>query len=157
MESFFHFLIQIVYLGRNIWSVEMIMKVRFRRGLKESSLKLRCCKRYEWILSVQHFHLGSVMFLWKPGLCKHGKLSADKWHTACTVSMVGILIRLWGGSEEGFRKRKMLINFLNLVDVVKLTHLQVLTPAIISSYHTFIHAYLKKKLELYPHQDIIPN
>lgn len=53
------------------------------------------------------------------GTASHGKLKADQWRTACTVTLVFSLVRLWGQSEGKPQEKLYLDNFLALVTAVR--------------------------------------
>ena len=90
------------------------------------------------------------------GSSKHGKLSADQLRTVCCINLVTTLVRTWGHSPDDSKWREVLNNFMDLVAAVKLAHMRVLTPQQIQDYHHFMHRYLTKMLDLYPHHGLSP-
>ena len=89
------------------------------------------------------------------GTSEHGKLSADQWHTACTVLLPVSLILLWGNEDN--RKLQMLNNFMDLVTAVVLAGMWRITPSLISAFEQHLQRYLSGLKELYKEAKIVPN
>ncbi|KAI9061491.1 hypothetical protein FKP32DRAFT_1575884 [Trametes sanguinea] len=89
------------------------------------------------------------------GTVEHGKLSADQWHTACTVLLPVALISLWGA--EAGRKHDMLNNFMDLVTAVVFAGMWHLSPEHIDIFEAHMLRYLTQLKELYKEASIVPN
>ncbi|KAI0364850.1 hypothetical protein BV20DRAFT_955421 [Pilatotrama ljubarskyi] len=86
----------------------------------------------------------------------HGKLKADQWRTACTVSLVITLCRLWGSSAASERERLLLDNFVHLVCAVDLATRRVTDPSRIMQFDKHMFEYLSSLRSLFSH-DFVPN
>ena len=56
----------------------------------------------------------------QPGEVKWGKFKADEWRSFCLVGLPFSLIRLWGTYPKETRHFRMLENYMDLVNAVKL-------------------------------------
>ena len=90
------------------------------------------------------------------GKTEHGKLSADQWHTACTVVLPVALIWLWGYDPERGRKWDMLVNFMDLVTAVVFAGMWRISPEHIDLFETHMRRYLETLVELFPEASIFP-
>lgn len=90
------------------------------------------------------------------GLASRGKLSADEYFTACTIHIPITLIRLWGNHPDE-RKRDMLSNFLDLVNVVQIGAALEMTDDLIKEYQELIVKYLDGMKKLYKESTVKPN
>ncbi|CDO77460.1 hypothetical protein BN946_scf184881.g3 [Trametes cinnabarina] len=86
----------------------------------------------------------------------HGKLKADQWRTACTVSLVITLCRLWGSSEASERQRLLLDNFIHLVSAVDLATRRRTDPNRIARFDAHMVQYLSTLRSLFNH-NFVPN
>lgn len=92
-----------------------------------------------------------------PGTAKQGRLKADEWKSFCLIHLPITLVRLWSSSgEDTSRQRKVLSNFMDLVEAIRLSSLRNITSAQITQYEKYIHRYLRKLLDLYPGTSIAP-
>ena len=89
------------------------------------------------------------------GTTEHGKLSADQWHTACTVVIPVALIWLWGCHQP--RKWEMLSNFMDLVTAVVFAGLWRISPAHITVFEEHMLRYLHTFKKLFKEASIVPN
>lgn len=89
------------------------------------------------------------------GTSEHGKLSADQWHTCCTVLLPIALILLWG-NEKG-RKWDMLKNFMDLATAVGLAGMWRISSSHITVFEEHLHRYLSGLKELYKEAKLVPN
>ncbi|RDX39689.1 hypothetical protein OH76DRAFT_1367271 [Lentinus brumalis] len=89
------------------------------------------------------------------GTTEFGKLSADQWHTTCTIVLPVALIWAWGEGEP--RRQAMLANFLDLVSAVVLAGLLELSEANVKRYDMFMRRYLEGLKTLYKEGVIKPN
>ena len=90
------------------------------------------------------------------GTAEHGKLSADQWHTVCTIVLPVALIWVWGVSTEG-RRFQMLTNFMDLVSAVVLAGLLETSDHHIELYREYMLRYLQQLQELFPEAPFKPN
>ncbi|KAI0675875.1 hypothetical protein C8Q78DRAFT_988356 [Trametes maxima] len=89
------------------------------------------------------------------GSPSHGKLKADQWRTACTVSMVITLTRLWGSS--GVEREKVLLNsFLHLVCAVDLATRRSMSHSWAARFDYHINRYLSSLRMNFDH-NLVPN
>ena len=89
------------------------------------------------------------------GTTEYGKLSADQWHTVCTVVLPVALIWVWGTSDP--RRFEMLENFMDLITAVVLASLLETTSQFIGLYKKYMLRYLTKMKELYKEATVKPN
>ncbi|KAH9849302.1 hypothetical protein BC628DRAFT_1300549, partial [Trametes gibbosa] len=89
------------------------------------------------------------------GTSEHGKLSADQWHTTCTVLLPVALILLWG-NEKG-RKWDMLKNFMDLAAAVVLAGIWRISSSHIDLFEQYLHRYIAELKILYKEAKIVPN
>ncbi|KAI0351504.1 hypothetical protein OH77DRAFT_1410980 [Trametes cingulata] len=90
------------------------------------------------------------------GSPSHGKLKADQWRTACTVSMVITLTRLWGQKPASSRERVLLESFLHLVCAVNLAARRSMSNSRASRFDYHISRYLQSLRTLFNHE-LVPN
>ena len=91
-----------------------------------------------------------------PGSESAQKLTADQWHTFCTVSLVVTLICLWGDLPPDDRYRQLLDNYMDLIASTIILHAREMTPTHIETYKIYIHQYLEGLLRLYPKVHLTP-
>lgn len=89
------------------------------------------------------------------GTSEHGKLSADQWHTTCTVLLPVALTVLWG-NETG-RQRDMLNNFMDLATAVVLAGMWRISSTHIALFEQYLRRYLNNLKDLYKEAKVIPN
>ncbi|KAI0711247.1 hypothetical protein C8Q76DRAFT_568046, partial [Earliella scabrosa] len=89
------------------------------------------------------------------GTTQRGKLSADQWHTVCTVVLPVALIWAWDPADT--RKMEMLSNFMDLVTAVVIAGLLETSPEHIALYRQYMLRYLNKMKALYPEVTVKPN
>lgn len=90
------------------------------------------------------------------GSPSHGKLKADQWRTACTVSLVITLCRLWGIHGAPDERKRLLENFIHLVCAVDLATRRSMSVQRISRFDQHIREYLVSLRSLFNHQ-LVPN
>ena len=90
------------------------------------------------------------------GSPSHGKLKADQWRTACTVSLVITLCRLWGSSDASDKKRLLLDNFMALTCAVDLATRRTMDPDRVERFDRHMYHYLQTLRSLFDHQ-LVPN
>lgn len=90
------------------------------------------------------------------GTAEHGKLSADQWHTVCTVVLPVALIWVWGLSSDE-RRLQLLNNFMDLVSAIVLAGLLETSDHHIDLYGGYMLRYLQKVQELFPEAQLKPN
>lgn len=93
----------------------------------------------------------------RPGEAAGGRLKADEWRTFCTVNLPITLTRLWSGDSATTHERRMLQNFLHLVQAVRIASFREISNADVQAYEFHMHAYLTSLLALYPGIKIVPN
>ncbi|KAG5223259.1 Zn(2)-C6 fungal-type domain-containing protein [Salix suchowensis] len=86
----------------------------------------------------------------RPGEAAGGRLKADEWRTFCTVNLPITLTRLWSGDSATTHERRMLKNFLHLVQAVRIASFREISNADVQAYEFHMHAYLTSLLSLYP-------
>ena len=86
-----------------------------------------------------------------------GSLGADEWRTFCTINLPITLIALWGLKPEGSRERRLLDNFMDLVNAVVLASARVTDRERRSAYQHHMHKYLTDILLLFPATEIVSN
>ena len=89
------------------------------------------------------------------GTTEYGKLSANQWHTVCTVVLPVALVWTWGGQEG--RKAEMLANFMDLVSAVVIASLLETSGKYIDLFKDYMLRYLRKMKELYKEVSVKPN
>ena len=90
------------------------------------------------------------------GTTQHGKISADQWRTVSTINLPVTLIRTWGLDEDELHKR-MLQNFLDLVEAVEILGLLEIDETRIGEADVLIKKYIDEVKELYKGAKIQPN
>jgi hypothetical protein len=90
------------------------------------------------------------------GSSRHGKLHADEWRTAGTVTMVVSLIRQWGNDSDDSRTVRMLTNYIDLVIAIRRSTKRKISRDIIHDAHVHRTNYLKGSLTLYPSHGLNP-
>ncbi|EIW57899.1 uncharacterized protein TRAVEDRAFT_93475, partial [Trametes versicolor FP-101664 SS1] len=90
------------------------------------------------------------------GSASHGKLKADQWRTACTVSMVITLCRLWGSASAPPRERVLLENFIHLVCAVDLASRRSMNKDRADKFDEHLFRYLTTLRSLFDNQ-LVPN
>lgn len=90
------------------------------------------------------------------GTTRQGKLSADQWRTLATVHLPVTLIRTWGLDGDDTHK-KMLQNFLDLVEAIEILGLLEIDEDRIEEADALIKKYLDTAKELYKGATIQPN
>jgi hypothetical protein len=91
------------------------------------------------------------------GAKKNGKLSADHWRTACTVSLVITLVRLWSSDTGDLDAGKRLENFMALVGAVRYTMKRTTSEKSIAIYEEEMRRYLDSLVELFGIAVVVPN
>ncbi|KAE9393525.1 hypothetical protein BT96DRAFT_829132 [Gymnopus androsaceus JB14] len=91
------------------------------------------------------------------GLARTGKLGGNEWKIVGTIHLVVTLIRIWGYGEAGERRRRMLLNFVDLVKATHILLLRVTTPKLREEYDFWILKYLRGVQELFPDVGFTPN
>ncbi len=84
------------------------------------------------------------------GTAGRGKLSAAEWKTIGTIHLPITLIRLWGTTAEGSRKRQMLEHFIHLAKAILILDLRFSSNELSILYEEHIQRYLADLAELYP-------
>ncbi|KAI0654589.1 hypothetical protein C8Q70DRAFT_883959, partial [Cubamyces menziesii] len=119
------------------------------------------CSKAEAFASIHEVHESMQLPSWiNPvprgfGTTKHGKLSADQWHTACMTLLPVALVLLWGNETE--RKLRMLENFMDLATAVVLAGMWSISEAHIELFEMYLRKYLEGLKELYKEAKIVPN
>ncbi|TFK58259.1 hypothetical protein BDN72DRAFT_748314, partial [Pluteus cervinus] len=84
----------------------------------------------------------------------HGKLTADQWRTACTVSMVITLIRIWRPAPD---RSEYLDNFLHLVTAIRWATMRTSSTRQISIVEKYFKRYCETTVELFGESVLVPN
>lgn len=128
-----------------------------RRGEKPSILGLE-------VLNELHFDMKRTLlpsWIESPprnlGSASHGKLKADHWRTACTVSLVITLVRLWGQQDSPTRERDMLGNFIDMVVAANAATRRLLSRELIDIFDRHMTRYLNQMVALYGGSNVVPN
>ncbi len=88
------------------------------------------------------------------GSASHGKLKADQWRTACTVSLVITLVRLWGFQGDKF---DILQNFADLSRAVRFATSRSTSLEKVRKYEQYISCYLEGMARIYGADCVRPN
>ncbi|TFK77564.1 hypothetical protein K466DRAFT_608029 [Polyporus arcularius HHB13444] len=90
------------------------------------------------------------------GTATHGKLKADQWRTACTVSLFITLTRLWGDAPADSKEYVLLHNFVHLITATDLATRRSMDPDRAKAYDNHMRRYLQGVLDIFSHQ-LVPN
>lgn len=90
------------------------------------------------------------------GSVSHGKLKADQWRTACLVSLVISLVRMWGIPGATTRQKTLLRNFLDLVRAIDLATRRSMGPTRAKKFDEYMLRYLTGLQELFK-EEFVPN
>lgn len=88
---------------------------------------------------------------------EHRKISAGGWRTFCTIHLVITLGRLWGYEPPESRKHKLLSNFCDLVQAIKIATMRSITSARAQEFQDYMITYLRGLDELFPTYQLVPS
>jgi hypothetical protein len=88
------------------------------------------------------------------GTPKRGKISADNWRVVCTIHLPVTLIWLW--KEETGRKKRLLDNFMDLINAIRIANMRVSSLDHVAAYNDYIFRYVKGVQNLFPHEKLRP-
>ncbi|KAL1697916.1 hypothetical protein EV121DRAFT_218920, partial [Schizophyllum commune] len=92
----------------------------------------------------------------KTGDPSGGKLKASEYEVFGLVSVPTTLIRLWGGLDENAREKRILDNYMHLVNAVRLAIAPCTPREAVDGYANEIGQYLTSLLDVFPGASITP-